>query len=349
MTDSAQRSSGAVTSVSSAEAAALLLRRFGFAGAVAPLASERDQVFAVTPENGVRYILRISVPNELVSTILCQNGALDAIAAADPALPVPRLLPSLSGEFVEWMDHGGSRRAVRLFTYLDGVPVGKAGRAPGQLMALGTCLARLDDALSHFAYGSAGAADVWDVENAHHLAPILATQPDPAIRQAALRAIAWFAENGSELLRDLPRQFIHNDFGPKNVLVDRDNPTRVKAIIDFGDMLYAPRVLDLSVALAKLVALPDPLAEACEMAAAYASRLRLSRREVAALYRLVGTRLAMRIAVWSRRQSETSAPEAAAIIAGAAALLQTFEEVGEERACQALLEACLAAPASRAS
>src|SRR5205085_1489116 len=57
-----------------------------------------------------------------------------------------------------------------------------------------------------------------------------------------------FARFGELDLSSLPRQLIHNDANEHNVLVAEDGS--VAGLIDFGDLVWAPRVCGLAVALA---------------------------------------------------------------------------------------------------
>jgi hydroxylysine kinase len=317
-----------------------LLARYDLDGALTRLLAERDDLFVVRNAGGERLIVRMSAENELPSAIACQNAALESIAVVDPTLPVPRVLKSRNGKTIEWTEGPSAPRAARVFTYLDGAQVGKSHRSAAQRSALGHCLARLDVALSQAATGGMGRADVWDIERADQLLPLLIHQANGEVRELAERVIERFATQARGTVQLLPRQLIHNDFSTKNVLVAPDDSVRVTGIIDFGDLVHAPRVFDLAIALAKLVEPNEAVTQACEIAAAYTQRLPLGERELAVLYQITCLRLAMRIAVWGARQREAPSLETSATISATVLLLKEFERSGEKRTTELLLDCC---------
>ena len=104
--------------------------------------------------------------------------------------------------------------------------------------------------------------------------------------------------------RVLPRfgnlrwQVIYNDLNPSNVLVDPDDPDRVVGIIDFGDMVRAPLIVDVAVAATyQLRHTPDPFEAATQFIAAYHSVTPLEETETDLLFDLVATRLAMSVII----------------------------------------------------
>jgi hydroxylysine kinase len=309
------------TDLEDREISTLLDGRFGIEGPVARLQSERDLLFVVGPAQSKRFVLRISHPDELPGTLLCQNQALGVLARQDPSLPIPHVLPSRSGKLIEWIESSSGPRAARLFTYMEGIPVGDAPRSIVQREQLGSCLACLDRGLARFEFAGVGAAGVWNMAKAHELIPLLARQPNPDIRKLAARVLQNFTEETRPRVKNLPHQFIHNDFNAKNVLVKPDEPTRITGIIDFGDLIWAPRIFDLAVAMGKLVSHDDPIGEGRQIFRAYCAQLPLDADEIAVLQPLICVRLAMQIAVRSYRQASSDVTVDSTLIQASADLL----------------------------
>jgi Ser/Thr protein kinase RdoA (MazF antagonist) len=69
-------------------------------------------------------------------------------------------------------------------------------------------------------------------------------------RARARRFLTSLREEALPRLADLPQQIIHNDFSPTNILCRGD---AVTGIVDFGDMMRAPRVLDPATACSYLI------------------------------------------------------------------------------------------------
>ncbi|MGD9844446.1 MAG: phosphotransferase [Variibacter sp.] len=317
------------------------LSEFGLQGKLSALPAERDKLFVLDDSSGRKFIVRLSVDEEEPQAIVSQNEVLDAISRVDASLPVPRVMASRSGDKIVWVSDGAARCALRVFSFLPGVPVGKTVRSLAQLRAVAFALARLDRTLSAVEGQRGGNADVWNVVNARSLIPLLVSEPDDSTRDMAKRALERFGTELAPKLETLPHQLIHNDFNTKNVLVDQHEPAKVTGIIDFGDLMYAPRVLDLAVLLSKFATASSPLSDAQEAVAAYVRALPLSKAEIASIYPLLATRTAMRIAVWGDRAGGRGHPGARQFAQDAASLLRSLERVGEAAFTSALLERAL--------
>jgi Ser/Thr protein kinase RdoA (MazF antagonist) len=97
-------------------------------------------------------------------------------------------------------------------------------------------------------------------------------------------------------IHGLRRQVIHNDANPSNVLLASDG--QHVAFIDFGDMLLAPRAVEVATAAAYLRTLePDVLAYIAPFVAAYHDASPLTRGEIDSLYALIQTRLCMTLVI----------------------------------------------------
>ncbi len=90
-------------------------------------------------------------------------------------------------------------------------------------------------------------------------------------------------------LSDLPKQIIHGDANPMNVLVQSN---AISGFIDFGDMSYNHRIFDLAIALAYLLMeQEDPLEIASEFVGAYHQKNKLLQKELDVLYYLIAARI----------------------------------------------------------
>jgi hydroxylysine kinase len=294
-------------------AADLLRRVYGLAGTLKPLSGERDANFLLEcAPGGARCMLKLSHPDEDPLVADFQTQALLHVAAADPGLPVQRLWRDRQGAAsVQVEDAEGRTRVVRVFSYLEGVPMPQAPRSPAQRCNVARMLARLDLALAGLSHPAALRELPWDIQRAERVRPLLAHVADPARRALAEAALDGFEQRTRPLLAALRRQPIHNDFNLYNLLVDAADPARVSGILDFGDMVHAPLVDDLAVAASYHIdERGDALGTIARFAADYQAVSPLTEGETFVLLDLVRARLAMVVAIsgWrAARQPENAA------------------------------------------
>ncbi len=315
---------------------------YGLTGTLTPLTSERDLNHRLTTATGGSFVLKLSNPGEPGAMTAFQTAALNHVAARAPALPVPRVIPTLDGRTILPTPHG----ALRLLTWLDGSPLHATRPDPAQSHAVGTALATLTAALQDFDHPAADHILLWDVRQTPRLAPLL-----PAIRDAALRAeatafVARFATDIAPALARLPAQVVHADFNPHNLLVAPDDPTRITGILDFGDMVRTPRICDLATAAAYRIDPALPLASLTPLLQGYTSILPLTAPEIALLFDLVTARMIATIAITSWRAARY--PENAVYILrnqpSAVAGLQAFRLIAPETATASFATACERTP-----
>lgn len=231
------------------------------------LDTERDDSFRVTTGT-TDYLLKVAHPADDPLYVNLQTAAL-SYAAEDSGLPLQRLLLTVEGEIEPSVDG----RVARLLTWLPGstehhVEPFEAGRALG----------KLSDALSTFDHPAAHRDFVWDVARLDLVRDLQDRFPSDEVAQVFT---LWDALD----LSGLPRQVIHNDFHPGNVLSDG---ARITGILDFGDVVHTARVVDVAVALCYF-GWDD------ELVAGFETVVPLRDAERAALPVLVAARYAQRI------------------------------------------------------
>jgi Ser/Thr protein kinase RdoA (MazF antagonist) len=284
-------------------AVALVTERYGFEPRAARLTGERDENFRLTDEGGAQYVLKIANPAEDPAETDLQTAALLHIEAADPALPIPRVVRERQGGAqVRFLDEAGFGRTARILTYLPGRLLGAAGRSQRQRGACGDMGGRLTLALRDFAHPAASRAVVWDLRHAGHMRRLLDELPPVPCRGAAADLIARLLPRIESQLPQLRHQVVHNDLNPLNILVDPTDEARVTGIIDFGDMTDTALIADVAVSAAELIPAEctDPaLARECvlDVARAYHARVPLLPTELALLGALAAARLLMNVVI----------------------------------------------------
>jgi Ser/Thr protein kinase RdoA (MazF antagonist) len=152
---------------------------------------------------------------------------------------------------------------------------------------------------------------LWNLERVLRVAPLLDTIDDPVLRGLSTSFLQHFESRVVPALAGLRRQVIHNDLNPYNALVDEDDACRLTGIIDFGDMLAAPLVQEVSTAAAYQIQ-PEgcPMAGPADVLRGYHRVLPLSDAELALVPDLITARLVLTIAItsWRAAQHPDNAP-----------------------------------------
>jgi 4-aminobutyrate aminotransferase-like enzyme/Ser/Thr protein kinase RdoA (MazF antagonist) len=265
---------------------------YGLAGDWTPLEGERDRNFRITATDGRSVVFKLCHPAEGEDVLLCHAEALEHIAAADPALPVPRLIRTRSGSLLGRFTQQGEAFPVIVLSWLDGGVLGEATLPPPALYGLGKLLARLGLALRGFVNGAPARRDlVWDVRNVLRLAPQAEALP-PEDRGLAGSILARHAAVTLPAMRQMRCQIVHGDVHPYNALLGPDGC--VSGIIDFGDMVHGPLILELANAAGDfLTPSQDPAETIFEMVRGFHSVTPLEEREADALIDLIELRLLM--------------------------------------------------------
>ncbi len=274
------------------QATRLLRERYGIEATLEPLASERDQNFLATGEDGSKQVLKFANAYETAAITDFQIQGLLHVAGAAPDFPVPRVIPTSDGELLfEVESEAGDAHRVRLLSWLEGVPLQHAEGVNSVARQTGECLARLGLALRDFEHPASDYPLLWDIRNAASLEQLLPHINDADLRSLCELRLARFRDMIRPHLGTLRSQVIHNDMNPSNVLVDRDDVNRVAGVIDFGDMIHSQLVNDVAVASAYFCRIgEDPFEEVVELLDAYTDTLPLTEDEVAVLPDLILTR-----------------------------------------------------------
>jgi len=275
--------------VSCEQAAAVASRLFGITGRAVPLEGERDRNFLIEGPDG-RFALKVANPAEDPELLDMGQQALQHLAGADPGLPVPRVVRSLDGALSAVAAVGGRTAPVRMVTFLSGERLPDGWSTPGLRDAVAALLARLDLALGGFSHPRGMREDLWDLTQLPALRPYTVHLPGER-RRLMEEQLDRFEREVLPAIPMLRRQMIHSDFNPANLLTSRGDPERLTGVVDFGDLIEGPLVVDLAVAAAyQCLGQQDPAAVVGGLAAAYDSHIPLEDVEIEVLPTLVAAR-----------------------------------------------------------
>lgn len=289
---------------------------YGLTGEWKRLGGEREQNFRLTTADGNRFVVKIAAQTEPLESLMFQINALQHIERIDPEIPAPRVKHTLSAKAISSIaDAEGRSYALRILTFVAGSTLLEVVRATGtvlgaeELMALGEMSGRLARAMQGFRGDGAPEVMPWDLANGLLFTDTLkATMPaevSPVLQSilSDLRIVL------SEQLPRLRAQVVYHDFHESNVLVSLDPSFRIDGIIDFGDMIFAPVVQDLSVTIASLIHWSaDPVYAAGCLVRGFQRQMPLETEELEVLKPLVMARLLLQVGLVAHQAAQDGAP-----------------------------------------
>jgi Ser/Thr protein kinase RdoA (MazF antagonist) len=281
-----------------------LVEEFGVAGSLDPLVSERDQNFQVTTAAGECFVFKIANRSESNVTTDFQIQALLHILRQDCPVATPAIRRTLAGNESTLLIDGDIPHVCRLVSYLTGTPLSAISATPELARDFGRCAANLDLALANFEHAGDSQVLLWDLQHAGDLRELITY-----VEESELRAVVSLCQDDYDRrvqpkLPSLRRQVIHGDLNADNVLVADDRESIV-GVIDFGDMVRAPLIMEVAVAAAYLrVDDGDSLALIVPFIAGYNSITALEEAELDLLFDLVRTRLVATITILRWRFSK---------------------------------------------
>jgi 4-aminobutyrate aminotransferase-like enzyme/Ser/Thr protein kinase RdoA (MazF antagonist) len=273
---------------------------FGIRATARPLPSERDQNFYLQAADGREYVLKIANATERRELLELQNELLAHLAREASPLALPRVCLSVSGEaIVAIKDKNGAPHLLRLLTWVPGKLLAHVRpHTPELLRSLGRVLGVMDRALQNFTHPAAQRELKWDLKRASWIREYLHYLAQPERRAIIERLLAQYETQVVPVLSSLRESVIYNDANDYNVIVSNDDPHRrqVVGLIDYGDALYSHTIGNLAIAAAyAMLGKADPLAAAAQVVAGYHAEVPLTEAELAALFPLICTRLAVSV------------------------------------------------------
>jgi len=289
-----------------------------------PLSGERDMNFRISREDGASLTLKFINGAESLDETRMQIAVLKHLEARRSGLGALRAPHHQPADTADWLadpdigpgcDDGVATRdwlsfrvpqiegPVRVRAY--GFLAGRAGTAmsagPRSWQAVGRAAGELDAQLAGFEHPAAHRLFLWDVCQVARVRPMLGAVECPQERGRIAAYLDVFEQDVMPVLAALPRQIIHNDLSPSNILVDEAG-TGLAGILDFGDMVHAPRIAEIAIAASYQMTVPgDPLDVLSAVVAGYESVSPLTPQERGLVLDLVLGRLVQRIAIPSWR------------------------------------------------
>jgi len=272
------------------DVSAVLKVHFGIAGTVTQLVGERDLNFKVeTAEQTLIFKTHSATERNLIEL---QEEALNYIGEQSHYLS-PRTITTTDGASNLTLPDG---RIGRLLSWIDGDLWSSTRPTVEMLHTLGQAVASIDSKLAKI---NASAEPIlnrtfgWNVLQASSLISQTHLISDETLQSQVNSVLVDAVERVLPKLNKLPAQAIHNDANDNNIVVAEN---RVIGLIDFGDMIYAPRIAGLGVACAyAMTSLEDPILEILPIVRGYHQIAPLQAAELELLFDLIRIRIATSI------------------------------------------------------
>jgi len=328
----------------------IVRRHWGLEAELQSLISERDQNFRLRCDDGRQFVLKIANAAEDPQTTDFQIQALlyleSYLANHDCPIVVPQILRTVDQSTQLVVPAGDERHVTRVVTYVAGVPLGDAPPSAALCRHMGIYLAHLGRALQGFEHPGSRHGLLWDMQQALELRRILEHIDDEELRRGVATTLDDFESHALGHFASLRSQVIHSDLNPENLLVESANRDLVAGVIDFGDMVHAPLIVDVAIAACYLGSTEgNPLQHIADFLLGYHSITPLELAEIDVLFDLIRTRLAASISILSWRASMLGAddPYLAGAVASegeAAAFLRILLQMPRDNARQIFRQVC---------
>jgi 4-aminobutyrate aminotransferase-like enzyme/Ser/Thr protein kinase RdoA (MazF antagonist) len=300
--------SGVARPVSAEEAARLARDLYGLAVTAKSLPGEYDDNFYLVAADGAQFVLKIMHPARERAFIDLQCQAMQHLARHAQALVLPRVVATQSGELqTEITAADGSNRLAWLLTFVPGMELSKVRPHSEELLrSLGRLIGAIDSGLQNFSHPAAQRELKWDLSAAGWIKRYVNEIADSSRRLLVEKFLTLYDSEMVPALGSFRRSVIYGDANDYNVLVSDPWPLPRKAVsvIDFGDMHYGITVSEVAIAAAyAMLGKKDVLRAAGSVIAGYHEVFPLQEVEIAALYNLIGMRLAVSVTNSAHRKT----------------------------------------------
>src|SRR6202011_5021794 len=300
--------SGVAHPVAVEEAARLARDVYGLDVTGKSLPGEYDDNFHLIAADGAQFVLKVMHPARERSFIDLQCQALQHVAKHAQTVVLPRVVPTRSGELqAQVKTADGTKRLVWLLTFMPGTMLAKVcPHSDDLLRSLGRLLGTIDAVLQNFSHPAAQRELKWDLAAAGWIKGYVNEIADASQRILVEKFLTLYDSEIVPALGRFRRSVIYGDANDYNVLVSDAWPLPRKAmsVIDFGDMHYGITVSEVAIAAAyAALGKKDVLLAAASVIAGYHEVFPLQEVEIAALYNLIGMRLAVSVTNSAHRKT----------------------------------------------
>ena len=268
--------------------ARLVMDLYGMQGDISPLVSYEDQN-ALIKTPGAKYVLKIANKKWSQAFVQAQTDVLEYLKVNAPGLTFPSVVKTLQGNTITHVEGF----AIRLLTYLEGDLLTNTPRSPELYQDVGRFLGQFSKAMQGYPADSVEGSDpLWKLDNVLACKAYLDDVADEDLRDQFERLYAYYEKNILPGLPGLRKAVIHSDANEQNFLIDPREPTKISALIDFGEMQYGSQINDLAITLAYgLLGESDVAMASAKIIEGYDREFKIEAQEREILFYLMAMRL----------------------------------------------------------
>lgn len=274
----------------------LVESEFGIKGAASLLAGERNPNFLIESTSG-KFVLKIHDASELAQLEIQQLALIKLESLSN--FQTPNFVHAKSNELLV---DAGNGKSARMLAWIPGELWSASETSESHKVALGQLIATVDNELASVdvtKYRSVLDRPFgWNALQVKSLADDVELIKDGELKQHVKLILDRMINTTLSKVIALPHQLIHNDANDNNVVV---HDGRVVGLIDFGDLIYAPRICGLAVGCAYQLDARDPVASIYSIVRGYHEVAPLSPAELEVLFDLICLRVATSV-VMAHRQ-----------------------------------------------
>jgi len=281
---------------------------FGIQGVYTRLDGYQDINYLITTPDQNKFVVKISDGRE-ADFIHSQNRLLEFLSdhGFKDRIPVPLRTPGGKAAIVstEPRDH----RIIRVFKYLEGIFLAESSPGIPFFHDLGAFFGKLDQALEGYHDPILQCrTHEWDLSGVMELREDVQLIRDPEIRRLVQYYLMKYREEVLPVQHSLPRQLIHADGNDWNILLTDSSPassgkTDIAGLLDFGDMVYAPRINELAILMAyALMGAKEVEAVYDAVLDGYKTHINLNKPEIKALPWLIAARWCQTLVMAARQE-----------------------------------------------
>jgi len=249
-----------------------------------------EQNFLLTNNDGEKFIMKIANDSHSVDFLDAQVKIINHLSASELSNQFQYFILNSTREELTKINIENINYYIRILTYLEGtfwVDQNKSQEKPHK--ALGVFLGKVDKALENFSHPAMHRHYTWDISTAADANRKLHHINNHEVRRIVGYFLMQFETDVLPELSSLHHIYAHNDANDYNVLLDKD---QIAGLIDFGDMVYTPRINNVAVACTyAMLNTENPLDIAEKVVQGYNEICKLSEKELGLLYHLIAGRL----------------------------------------------------------
>jgi Ser/Thr protein kinase RdoA (MazF antagonist) len=269
---------------------------YGLEGEISSLVSYEDQNALINTSKG-KFVIKIANKRWDLEFIKMQTDVLEYLKNVAPDMMFPKVVPSLNGEKIIFVDGF----PVRLLIFLEGDVLGYMKKSPELYRDIGRFMGRFSNAMIGFSHPCREGSDpLWKLDNVMACKAYLPDVIDEDTRKRIIRLYEEYEKSIRPVLQNLRKATLHGDPNEHNLLILPGQPNKIAGLIDFGEIQYGTQINDLAITLAySLLGEDDIQMAANNIIDGYTKEFPLEKTEIHILYYLMALRLTTSITMTS--------------------------------------------------